>query len=76
MFMTGDLIEGNAIISVTRETDLGHVDMTFEGKCMLFMFLCWSDKCRLNHPLTISRYLYNICQSSSLICARSKKGYP
>lgn len=32
IFTTGDLIEGNAIITVTRETDLGHVDMTFEGK--------------------------------------------
>jgi hypothetical protein len=36
-FTTGDLIEGNAIISVTRETDLGHVDITFEGTSLLFL---------------------------------------
>lgn len=36
-FTTGDFIEGNVIISVTRETDLGHVDITLEGKHLLFI---------------------------------------
>lgn len=37
-FTTLDLIEGNAIISVTRKTDLGHVDIAFEGKCLPLSF--------------------------------------
>jgi hypothetical protein len=71
-FTTGDLIEGIVTISVTRETDMGHLDITFEGKCLLF--IPWPGKSKLNHPLITSRYLHNICQSSSLICARTKKG--
>lgn len=36
-YSTLDLIEGNAVVSVTRETDLGDVDITFEGKSLLFL---------------------------------------
>lgn len=37
-FSTLDLIEGNVVVRVTRETVLSHVDITFEGKCLPLRF--------------------------------------
>lgn len=33
IYSTLDLIEGNAIVSVSRDVNLGDVDITFEGNC-------------------------------------------
>lgn len=33
IYSTLDLVEGNAIVSVSREVDLGDIDITFEGNC-------------------------------------------
>lgn len=70
-FSTLDLVEGTAVVTVTQETYLGHVDITFEGTLMAVLF----HDLKLNHRLTASRYLYNIRQSGSFICARPEKGF-
>lgn len=68
-YSTLDLIEGTAVVTVTRETDLGHVDITFEGKSTPF------PNSQPNYLLTASRYLYNIRQSGSIIRAWPEKGF-